>query len=98
MNERAMHLLIWFKSLTITDGGRIGGDRSWVLFLVLHVFFVKDACLFFCYPPSVADGIDADIIFLHCGFFFLLSSFSSPILSSAVADWMSTILPHTSVH
>jgi len=36
--------------------------------------------------------VDADIIFLPCGFFFYLSFF--PRLISAVADWMSTILPH----
>jgi len=33
------------------------------------------------------------IIFLPCGFFFLSSFF--PRLISAVADWMSAILPHT---
>jgi len=43
----------------------------------------------FLWPPCVAD---ADIISLPCGFFFLLSFF--PRLISAVADWMSTILPH----
>ena len=32
------------------------------------------------------------IIFLPCGFFFLSSFF--PRLISAVADWMSTVLPH----
>jgi len=36
---------------------------------------------------------NADIIFLPCGFFLLLSSFI-PRLISAVADWMSTILLH----
>ena len=37
---------------------------------------------------------DVDIIFSSCGFFllFFYLLFSSPI--SAVADWMSTILPH----
>jgi len=33
------------------------------------------------------------IIFLPCGFFYLLSSFF-PRQISAVADWMSTVLPH----
>jgi len=41
-------------------------------------------------PPCVRD---ADIIFLPSGFFFYLSSFF-PRLISAVADWMSAILPH----
>ena len=39
------------------------------------------------WPPCVAD---ADIIFLPCGFFYLLSFF--PRLISAIADWMSAIL------
>jgi len=36
------------------------------------------------------------IIFLPCGFFFFLLSFFLffPHLISAIADWMSTILPH----
>ena len=42
------------------------------------------------WPPCVAD---ADIIFLSCGFFYLLTFFI-PRLFAAVADWMSTILPH----
>jgi len=41
------------------------------------------------WPPCVAD---ADIIFLPCSLFYLLSFFHR--LISAVADWMSTILPH----
>ena len=40
--------------------------------------------------PCIAD---ADIIFSSCCFFYLSSSFF-PRLISAVADWMSTILPH----
>ena len=44
----------------------------------------------FLWPPCVAD---ADIIFLPCGFFFP-SSFFFPRLISAVAHWMSAILPH----
>jgi len=46
------------------------------------------------WPPCVAD---ADIIFSSCGFFlsfFLSFFFFIPRLISAVADWMSTILPH----
>ena len=47
----------------------------------------------FLWPPCVAD---ADIIiFLPCGFFCLLSFFFFfRRLISAVADWMSTVLPH----
>ena len=37
-------------------------------------------------------GIGQTIIFSSCGFFFFLSFF--PRLISAVADWMSVILPH----
>ena len=37
------------------------------------------------WPPCVAD---ADIIFLSCGFFYLLTFFI-PRLFAAVADWMS---------
>jgi len=42
------------------------------------------------WPPCAAE---ADVIFSYCDFFFLLS-ISFPPLISAVADWMSTILPH----
>jgi len=44
----------------------------------------------FLWPPCVAD---ADVIFLPCDF-YLLISFFIPRLISAVADWMSTILRH----
>jgi len=37
-------------------------------------------------------AIEQAIIFLPCGFFFLLSFFAR--LISVVGDWMSTILPH----
>ena len=43
----------------------------------------------FLWPPCVADE---DIIFSSCGFFFLSIFF--PCLISAIADWMSTMLPH----
>jgi len=41
-------------------------------------------------------GIGQTIIFLPCGLFFYLPTFLSffPRLISAVADWMSAILPH----
>ena len=44
-------------------------------------------------------GIGQTIIFLPCGFFFLLLSFFPrlcffPRLISAAGDWMSAILPH----
>jgi len=42
------------------------------------------------WPPCIAD---ADITFLPCGFFYLLSIFF-PCLISAVAGWMSAILAH----
>jgi len=47
--------------------------------------------LCFLWPPCIAD---ADIIFLSCGFFFYLLLSFFPRLFSAVADWMTTILPH----
>jgi len=43
----------------------------------------------FLWPPY---GIGQAIILLPCGFFYLLLSF--PRLISAIADWMSAILPH----
>ena len=43
------------------------------------------------WPPY---GIGQAIIFLRCGFVYLLLSFFFPRLISAVADWMSTILTH----
>ena len=53
-----------------------------------HWCIVAKWAYLFLWPPCVAD---ADIIFLPvvCSFFFF------PRLISAVADWMSTILPHT---
>ena len=46
----------------------------------------------YLWPP---DGIGLAIIFLPCGFFYLSSFFFFfHRLISAVADWMSTILPH----
>jgi len=42
------------------------------------------------WPPY---GIGQAIIFLPCGFFYLLLSFF-PCLISAATDWISTILPH----
>ena len=52
----------------------------------LHLTFI--ICYSLLWPPY---GIGQAIIFSSCSFFFL-SSF--PCLFSAVADWMSTILPH----
>jgi len=46
--------------------------------------------LFLLWPPCVAD---ADIIFLPCGYYLLLSFFF-PRLISAIADWMSAIFRH----
>ena len=43
----------------------------------------------YLWPPYVMGQA---IIFLPCGLFLLLLFF--PRLISAVADWMSTILPH----
>jgi len=43
----------------------------------------------FLWPPT-----GQAIIFCSCGFYLLLVSSFFPRLISAVADWMSTILPH----
>jgi len=51
-----------------------------------NIFIAKVVSL---WPPYL---IGQTIIFLPCGFFFCLLYF--PRLISAVADWMSTILPH----
>jgi len=57
-----------------------------------HVLESNELATWLLYPPCVAD---ADVIFLPRGFFFFfLLSFFFPRLISAVADWMSTILPH----
>jgi len=60
---------------------------------VRDVYFVYgSSLLLLLWPPCVADS---DIIFLPCGFFYLLSSsFLFPHLILAVGDWMSTILLH----
>jgi len=47
-------------------------------------------CHTFLWPPY---GIGQAIIFLPCGFCFFFFNFF-PCLISAVAGWMSTILPH----
>jgi len=46
--------------------------------------------VFFLWSPYV---IGQTIIFLPCGFFFLLFLFFTRLISAAV-DWMYTILPH----
>ena len=51
---------------------------------------LNDMILRLLWPPRVAD---ADIIFLPCGFFFFLLSFSSPNLSRRRLD-----VYHTSTH
>jgi len=47
--------------------------------------------LYWLWPPYI---IGQAIIFLPCGFYLLSSFLFFPRLISAVADWMSTILPH----
>ena len=63
------------------------------LYSVLCLCMVNIQVCHLLWPPCVAD---ADIIFLPCGFFFffLLLLLFFPRLISAVAHWMSTILPH----
>jgi len=71
-------------------------ERNWsVPFMKLISFQHNVVLLFrstlasFLWPLCIAD---ADIIFLPCSFF--LSTILFPRLFSAVADWMSTVLPH----
>ena len=66
----------------------LGLDLVFVHFFRFGIlcFFSGLICLDYLWPPCVAD---VDIIFLPCGFFL---SFFIPLLISAVADWMSTIL------
>jgi len=65
---------------------------SWILTYMSPTgsFFHLRCQLLLLWLPCVAD---ADIIVLP-RFFFLLSFVFFPCLISAVADWMSTILPH----
>jgi len=68
----------------------------------LHLSALLAACIWFVFgKTSLASSlvllwlryeIGQTIIFLPCGFFFFLSFF--PRLISAIADWMSVILPH----
>ena len=60
------------------------------LYAVMHNMYLLE--ISFLWPPYV---IGQAIVLLSCGFFFFyLSNFFFPHLFSAVADWMSTILPH----
>jgi len=64
------------------------GIRQAIMFLPCGFFVSSFSSL---WPPYV---IGQAIIFLSCGFFYLLLSiFFFPRLISAVADWMSNILP-----
>jgi len=53
-----------------------------------YLYIIPPSTFPFLWPPCVAD---ADIIFLPCGFCYLLFF---PRLISVVAEWMSTVLPH----
>ena len=57
-------------------------QHAYSLFVRIYVFL---------WPPYI---IGQAIIFLPCGFYFLLLSIFFPRLISAATDWMSTILLH----
>ena len=65
---------------------KIWGVTGWVRFTWKWLRVLCQPKLWLLY------GIGQTIIFLPCGFFFCLSFF--PHLISAVADWISAILPH----
>ena len=72
---------------------RLGGQSEWLLDNSrMPPATLRAEFSFFCHLLWSPYGIRQTIIFLPCGFFFLSSFF--PRLISAVADWMSAILPH----
>jgi len=82
----------------MTSGGRNFNDfpdnqltkcRQFKEYSERRILLFKAKFFMLLWLPCVAD---ANIIFLSC--FFFLPSSSLPHLISAVADWMSTILPH----
>jgi len=79
---------IWGCPLKPTsENGGVRWPACGILLHASNVLFVP-LSVTLC-PPY---GIGQAIIFLPCGFFFFLASFL-PRLISAVADWMSAILP-----
>jgi len=82
------------KCVTVPNSAAIGQATAeiWRFFDFQRWRLQPSWIFYFLWPPCVAD---ADTIFLPCGFF--LSSiflFFIPRLTSAVGDWMSTILRH----
>jgi len=73
---------------------------SWRFFqimpAVISLLYSYRAVLFLhCYYLWSPCGVGQTTIFLPCSFFFYLSIFFIfPCLISAIADWMSAILPH----
>jgi len=78
------------ENQVFSERKRPHGARTAAFNNIVRSAIVRQLLLTNVWPPCVAD---ADITFLPCGFFYLLSFF--PRLISAVADWMSTIFPHT---
>ena len=68
----------------------LGSSLVFVRLFRLSIFVFYWFSLDYLWPPYV---IGQAIIFLPCGFFFYLSTVF-PRLISAVADWMSAIVPH----
>jgi len=64
-----------------------GRSSRWALAHISSFVYIAITITVYLWPPCVAD---ADIIFCHFSFFFLLF----PRLISAATDWMSTILIH----
>jgi len=65
-----------------------GPNRAWLL----RVYSVAPRPLLSLFMAALCDRAGRPYIFSSCRLFFLLLFF--PRLISAVADWMSTILPH----
>jgi len=71
------------------------GLYMYVVVVQKFMFAISSPDEFLLFMAALCNSLVADIIFLPCDFYLLLSSsFFFPCLISAVGDWMSTILPH----
>jgi len=82
-----MYIWLTAENVAITTFLNITMERKLRLFIAFLI--ILDNGLL--WPPY---GIGQAIIFSSCGFLFLSYFFFFPRLFLAVADWMSTILPH----
>ena len=82
-----MYIWLTAENVAITTFLIITVERKLRLFIIAFLIILDNGLLL---PPY---GIGQAIISSSCGFFFLSSFFFFPRLFSAVADWMSTMLP-----